>query len=548
MESAETTSGDGSVTASGRVLCFTSAKGGSGKTVFAASTAYALLRAGKRVLCVDADFSTRGLSLLLLSSLIDTGDLHLKSASCLAEAVLTRLPVQKLKPLTVVYGEIEFSVLVTNRNLQQGGIPEDRLLGNTKEGTSSHFVDVAVEDYYSYFKELCTVMRGFYDYVVVDTRGGFDTTTVVPAIVADAYCIVLEADEISVQQVYGLKTKIDEYAQRLEGQGKLRGFIVNKALYSPTDKGFVSTVARIYGGQPLGTVPADKLAIKAYQRKNLAFEVAPESDFAFYSFQVINNLVGADQQQWTKTETLAMAEMGRHIRKLWRFRTLLESVDKFNPYVALILLVLTSVGYIGATRTDFNWVRIGFYIVASITALWCVAVVLLNLFARWRQTDLFKARRWMLTAASTAMVLLFGGLVYLTFFDVPAVVSNNILYQKLSEQSKLLAVQDAQLRATQSSLNQAKAELMIAKLDQTKTKAACHAPNRLKRLHDVPGFTALICILWQKGCGILMKPIQISAGMRGRADSLPLNPMLAQHSWATRDKLAGGSNEDTNAV
>jgi cellulose biosynthesis protein BcsQ len=175
----------------GKVICFASAKGGSGKTIFAASTAYALLRSGKRVLCIDADFSTRGLSLLLLSSLIDTGDLDPPPYSCLAESVLARTPVEKLQPLTVAFGSIEFNVLVSNRNLRQGGIPEDRLLGSTGEGGTSHLVDLPVQEYFSCLQSLCDVMRNSFDYIVIDTRGGFDTTSVVPAIVSDSYCIVL---------------------------------------------------------------------------------------------------------------------------------------------------------------------------------------------------------------------------------------------------------------------------------------------------------------------------------------------------------------------
>jgi Mrp family chromosome partitioning ATPase len=47
----------------GSVFTFVSPKGGTGKTLLSANTAYLFGKAGKRVVCVDADFSTRGLSL-----------------------------------------------------------------------------------------------------------------------------------------------------------------------------------------------------------------------------------------------------------------------------------------------------------------------------------------------------------------------------------------------------------------------------------------------------------------------------------------------------
>jgi hypothetical protein len=424
----------------------------------------------ERVLCIDADFSTRGLSLLLLSSLIDTGDLDPPPYSCLAESVLARTPVEKLQPLTVAFGSIEFNVLVSNRNLRQGGIPEDRLLGSTGEGGTSHLVDLPVQEYFSYLQSLCDVMRNSFDYIVIDTRGGFDTTSVVPAIVSDSYCIVLEADEISVQQVYGLKTKIDEYAQRLKGPNRLKGFIVNKALYAPSDKGFVSNVARIYGGQALGTVPADKLAIKAYQKKHLALDVAPESDFAYYAFDVINNLVSDDQAKWTKTETSALADLGRNIRRRWRLRNRLEKVQIVNPYVALALLILTALSYLVATRTYNHLALVSFYVIAATTALWCVAVVCLTLFARIRESDLFKSKKWVNMVVLEAVVLLFGGIAYLALVDVPRTASNDVLIQTLTNQSKQIADQGAQLREAPSKLDQTQAELMITKSGQTKTR------------------------------------------------------------------------------
>jgi hypothetical protein len=363
---------------------------------------------------------------------------------------------------------LEFSVIVSNRNLRQGGIPEDRLLGGTPEAGASHFVDVGVRDYYTYLRSLCDRMRESFDYIVFDTRGGFDITSVVPAIVSDIYCIVLEADEISVQQVFGLKSKVDEYSRLLECESKLKGFIVNKALYSPADKSFVSTVAGIYGGQPLGTVPADRLAIRAYQRKDLALETAPEGDFAYYAFQVIDNIVGSDKASWSETECLSFTDLGAKIGRKWRSRTRLELLEAINPYVALTLLTLAGMSYFVASRSLTQWSILLFYVVGGITTSWLAVLASITLFARWRQDDRFRVSRWVTVPA---MFVLCGGLGYLALFDVPRRLSQDALFETIKRQSERVADQDMQLRATRSDLDAVRAKLIAVTVERGRKRA-----------------------------------------------------------------------------
>src|SRR6185503_9629757 len=51
---------------SAKVICMASAKGGSGKTVLTATFGAFLVALGKRVLVIDADAATNGLSLMFL--------------------------------------------------------------------------------------------------------------------------------------------------------------------------------------------------------------------------------------------------------------------------------------------------------------------------------------------------------------------------------------------------------------------------------------------------------------------------------------------------
>ena len=87
---------------------------------------------------------------------------------------------------------------------------------------------------------------------------------------------------------------IDDFARALGADARLKGFILNKAYHTLSDDRFADAVVRLYGGQRLGTIPADLAAIKAYQDKQIALRAAPASDFALYVSRMISELVAAD--------------------------------------------------------------------------------------------------------------------------------------------------------------------------------------------------------------------------------------------------------------
>src|SRR5262249_23179023 len=117
---------------SGRVIAFASAKGGTGKTVLAASTALALLRSGKRVLVIDGDFSTRGLSLFVLVYILHTSDLVIRSEECLAEFFLSALKLEDIHPRRIDRNGIEYHILFSNQTLWRSGVPEKAIVSDLR--------------------------------------------------------------------------------------------------------------------------------------------------------------------------------------------------------------------------------------------------------------------------------------------------------------------------------------------------------------------------------------------------------------------------------
>jgi cellulose biosynthesis protein BcsQ len=209
-----------------RVICFTSAKGGSGKTVLAASAAWLLMQADCRVIVLDTDFSTRGLSLFLLEALTYSNP-TIRPENCLADALLNQIAVDRIRPLVVEQKRGTFEIILPNSNFRLGGAPENALLGL---GGGPDDFEVR---YLTLLRELCNRLRREYDYIIIDTRGGYDYSSKIPAVLADAYLIVIESDPISVQQVNGLKANIDAFAKAVEIAPNHKGFIINKALYDP---------------------------------------------------------------------------------------------------------------------------------------------------------------------------------------------------------------------------------------------------------------------------------------------------------------------------
>src|SRR5262252_3810116 len=117
MEASPNKSGD---VPRGQIIAFVSAKGGSGKTLLTATAAYVLTRAGKRVLSIDTDFSTRGLSLYFLGKDRKLGKdpkgetrLEIKPENCLSDAYLAGLNPSSVRPTSIPRGDLKLDLLLS---------------------------------------------------------------------------------------------------------------------------------------------------------------------------------------------------------------------------------------------------------------------------------------------------------------------------------------------------------------------------------------------------------------------------------------------------
>ena len=428
----------------GEVLSFVSAKGGTGKTILSAATAYTLLHSGVRVVTIDADFSTRGLSLFLLGSVLESYEFRIRGENCLADSILEGIPVSEVSPLKIVHGEVEYNIVISNKDVWRSGVSEERFRGRSPLDQGSA---VRPEDYCKYLWDLCDRFRKEYDYIIIDTRGGFDPTSAAPATVADGYVVVLEADKVSVEQVADLKEQIDKYAASMgrngyspSSQASLKGFIVNKAIHSVDEDIFSTALARLYNSKTFGVIPIDKYAIRAYQKKTVPQEKFPDSDFSYYSLLTIERLI-SPSANWSTDSAKKFTKFLSFISSEWHTRQRVELARQAVVPVALMCLAaIFCVFYLSFKLGTSTYTLRLFSISSTVFVLLSIFGAMLSTLSLLRTKEFGKSFRYGIT---TFFLLSLLGLGYLTGFDIPNTFSQNVLLQRVQERDeKITSLED----------------------------------------------------------------------------------------------------------
>lgn len=164
-----------------KIVCFASAKGGSGKTVTAASFASALAHLGKEILVVDADGATNGLTLFFLPQVV------LAKASGVKQEGL----FDSTDPDAMHIVELEegFDLLPATYTMDHTE-HFDRQMASTR-------LNLAIEQFVD-----------DYDYILLDAEAGADERAVAALRVAQDVILVSEYDPVSVQGIERLKLLI----------------------------------------------------------------------------------------------------------------------------------------------------------------------------------------------------------------------------------------------------------------------------------------------------------------------------------------------------
>ena len=282
------------------VIVFCSGKGGTGKTSLISALGYALRWAGHRVLFVDADRATDGLSLFVLGP---QGRDQL--ASFAPESTFTgmldrfdRTGEMDPKPHTVHRTQdhgLSYDVVISDRYLYGDAPLSERPHGSSidRQFARGKFQQ-AVQGFFDAIRA-----SGTYDYVLVDSRGGFSFESTDVAAAGDSFVVVTEATYTNFYQDRNLVDRISEAAQGMGRQSVLRGVIVNKST-DPGEVSYRNELVREFGirFEDTYSVSIDLDALRAYKEQKSVFREAPASLFAYDALQAFQRILRVVTSQW----------------------------------------------------------------------------------------------------------------------------------------------------------------------------------------------------------------------------------------------------------
>jgi flagellar biosynthesis protein FlhG len=220
----------------GKITSIVSGKGGSGKTLIASLIGAVASKNGK-VLLIDADFGTGGLTYFLTFKVFDRGVGGL--CEILRQDVGSDYVFRFSKPRNISE--------LSDRSIELLPIGDHKKFHLNKERVDEKGL-----------REFIDFVRREYDYILFDCRGGIDDDSMAMCRLSDEIVVVAETDAASIRASQHL-------VEVLDGEGvkeKIRGFIINKAMDDPRQ------LAELYGSilfaDYLGAVPFDVEANRSF--------------------------------------------------------------------------------------------------------------------------------------------------------------------------------------------------------------------------------------------------------------------------------------------
>jgi len=342
------------------VIVFASGKGGTGKTSLAAALGYALTFSGHKVLMVDTDRATNGFSLFVLGpeGMKQLDEIKPENTFSGFLEVFEETERIGVEPFTVNRSEesdhgLLYSAIISDRNLYGDLTPptfRTELNSQVKQANRQVFQRAI----YGLLNELRE--RRAYDYILVDTRGGFSFESTDVAAAGDSFVVVTEASYTTFYQDRNLVARIVEAADQIGSKAVLRGIIVNKS----TEEGelpFRNELTREFGVRLDDTWPIalDVAATSAYKNQRVIFRESPASRFCYDSLQAFKQILRIVTRQWSEgrakrwnelvaTVDRAIAEKNKQIqaeketaqRQLAYYEQLEKERDKLQSELGLL--------------------------------------------------------------------------------------------------------------------------------------------------------------------------------------------------------------------
>jgi chromosome partitioning protein len=252
-----------------KVLSLASAKGGTGKTVLTATFGNILASVGKKVLLIDTDAATNGLSLFYLHKVVDRDSISSKMG--LFETKISGAAT----PLKI------------NENLDL--IPTTYRFQNTET--------VPFDFYEAALRNTMAKYRDHYDYIFLDTQAGSDqfARVALSPRICDNVVIVSEYDPMSAAGIERLKALFSE-----ELAFQRTWILLNKLLPD-----FVRSFSEFLEvARYLTPIPWNADVVRAYARQRLALDLIDGNEYTFAAMQALAKLLRDkdrdDLEEWLR--------------------------------------------------------------------------------------------------------------------------------------------------------------------------------------------------------------------------------------------------------
>jgi cellulose biosynthesis protein BcsQ len=316
-----------------KVICFASAKGGSGKTVTTASIGAFLVAIGKKVLLIDTDASTNGLTLLYLK-----------------EVLARSIVATKEKPLKGLY-----EVLSTNEAPEVVILPSGvHLLPATYRFQNTD--DSGIEEYSESLRQALLVTRDSYDYILLDAQAGSDifAQRAMSRDTSDLVALVAEYDPLSAAGIERLKGLMREDLTYVR-----TWILLNKVLpeFAKNFSDFLE-VARY-----LSPIPWDAEVVRAYARRRLALDIENGNAYTLAIMQTVGTLfgdeLGKDIEVWKSSRADAIRrplnEQYEDLEKELAGIILdIEKIEFARGRLELMWATTLALGLVGSLFLSFN--------------------------------------------------------------------------------------------------------------------------------------------------------------------------------------------------
>ena len=348
------------------MISFVSGKGGTGKTSVCLAAATLLTRLGYKVLAVDFDFATHGMTYFFVQALIETD-------RGFEEIVASAEPPYDLP--TVKHLSEGFDLVPSRTNFD---VPRSRV----RAGKVTDVLD-----------RLLAKQSAHYDYILVDCQAGYADTVRQCAKRSTSLVVVAEADPVSVWAINTLRHQL-----RADLPDRTYGLINKLFLEEEEAYEAIADFSRLLRYLP--PLPFDRAVRRAFMRRRVPVDVDSLSPFGSALLGALEDLLPDISSKVAETKLLERSQ-----RQIEAERKLAQLEEDYLQATSKLL----------GLKTEDELRGLRARVVAGLFAvLAAVGIVITFIFAAAEEVGLTTT---IMAAAASGLVAAYGAALYLLMYQ-----------------------------------------------------------------------------------------------------------------------------------